>query len=160
MVTSLGLNTNVRSKKKKKLRYDITHVIIRDLSKIIKVFEILLYKGYVRKNPKHEPTDSYFYLSIQLAKCIMRADAFNFQVEPERTEITGMQQIPIFKICDLYESKSKWIFVDKKLLQVCSTDKIESESVIVEEISTEDSKSENSSKSIDTNKGKDAIYET
>ena len=62
---------------------------MKDLSIIIKEFEKLPYKGYVRKRPKHEPTDSYFYLSIQFAKCMMKADAFNSHVDPVRTEITG-----------------------------------------------------------------------
>ena len=32
------------------------------LSKIIRYFEKLTYKIYERKRPKHDPTDSYFYL--------------------------------------------------------------------------------------------------
>ena len=59
------------------------------LSNIIKYFEKLPYNGYVRKRPKHEPTDSYFYLARHLVKCMMIADAFNFHVDPVRTEITG-----------------------------------------------------------------------
>ena len=46
------------------------------------------------------------------------------------------------------------------LLQVCYTDDIESEIVIVNEISTEESESERFHKSINTNKEKDAIDET
>ena len=68
---------------------------MRYLSKIIKEFEKLPYKGYVRKSPNHEPTYSYFYLARQIAKCMIRSDAFNLHVYPVRTEITGMQQIPI-----------------------------------------------------------------
>ena len=97
------------------------------------------YKGYVRKWPKHEPTDSDFYLSRQLAKCTMRSIAFNFHVDPVRNKITGMQQIPILHVCDFYKCKSKGIIADKNLSQVCSTDKSKSESVIVNKISTKES---------------------
>ena len=81
MITSLDLKIIVRPKKNKKARYDITDVIMKDLSKIIKDFEKSPYKGYVQKSPKHEPTDSYFYLSRQLDKFMMRADAFNSNVD-------------------------------------------------------------------------------
>ena len=36
------------------------------ISKIIKEFEKSSYKGYVRKSPKYEPTDRYFYLARQI----------------------------------------------------------------------------------------------
>ena len=36
---------------------------------------------------------------------MMRADAFNLQVDPVRTEITGTQHIPISHIYDLYDSE-------------------------------------------------------
>ena len=39
LTNSLGLKTNVRSKKYKKARYVITNVSMKDLSKIIKEFE-------------------------------------------------------------------------------------------------------------------------
>ena len=130
----------------------INNVIILDLSKIIKDFENFTYKGYVRKRPKREPTDSYFYLAIHIAKCMMRSDEFNLHVGPVRTEITGIQKIPISHVCDSDKSKPKGIIADKKLLKVCSTDKSESESVIFDESSTEDSESESVHRSISTNK--------
>ena len=77
MITSLGLKANVTPKKCKKARYDIVNVSMTNISKIIREFERLHYKGYVRKMPKHEPTDRYFYLAIQLANCMMRYDASN-----------------------------------------------------------------------------------
>ena len=58
---------------------------MKDISKNIKEFEKFPYNGYVQKSPKYEPTDSYFYLKIQLAKCIMRADEFNLHVAHVRT---------------------------------------------------------------------------
>ena len=54
--------------------------------------------GYVLKRTKQEPTDSYFYLARHISKCMMRSDAFNFHVEPIRTKVTGMQQIPISNV--------------------------------------------------------------
>ena len=63
LITYMGLNTNVRSKKCKKERYSITNISMNDLSKIIKEFEKLPYKSYVCKMTKHEPTASYFYLA-------------------------------------------------------------------------------------------------
>ena len=47
------------------------------------------------KRKKHEPNDSYFYLSRQIAKFMIRSDAFNLHVEPMITEITGTEQILI-----------------------------------------------------------------
>ena len=61
------LKTIVRSKKNEKEGYAITNVSMKDLSKIIREFENLPYKGYIWKRPKYEPTDSYFYLAIQLS---------------------------------------------------------------------------------------------
>ena len=76
-------------------------------SKIIKEFENLPYKGYVRKSPKHETTESYFYLARQLAKCMTRADALNSHVEPVITETTGTEQIIISHVCDSYRIEPK-----------------------------------------------------
>ena len=58
LITSLGIKTDVRSKKKKKARYANTNVSMNDISKIIKEFEKLPYESYVRKRPKHETPDS------------------------------------------------------------------------------------------------------
>ena len=97
-----------------------------DISRIIKEFERLTYKDYVWKSPKHEPTDSYFYLPRQISNCMMISDAFNLHVDPVRPEMTDTQQILISHICDSNVIKSKQIIVDEKLSQVCSTDKSES----------------------------------
>ena len=68
-------------------------------------FERLVYKAYVRKRPKHEPTESYFYLARQIDKCMTRADAFNLNVDPVITEMTGMKQITISHVCNFKEIK-------------------------------------------------------
>ena len=91
LIAYLGLKTIGRSKKNKKARYDITNVSLKEISNIIKELEKLPYEGYVQKRPTHEPTDSYFYLARQLAKCMTRADNSYLHVEPVRTEITSTQ---------------------------------------------------------------------
>ena len=57
---------------------------------------------------------------------MMRADYFNFYVDPIRTEINVTQQIPISHVCDSDKSESKEILADENLSQVCSTDESKS----------------------------------
>ena len=59
------------------------------LSKIIREFEKLPYESCEKKTPKHEPTDSSFYLARQLAKCTMRDDILNSHVYPVKAKITA-----------------------------------------------------------------------
>ena len=73
-----------RPKEIKKARYAIINVSKKELSNIIRKFEKLPYESYERKRPKHEPTDSYFYLVIQLAKCMVISDAVNSNGYPVR----------------------------------------------------------------------------
>ena len=61
----------------------------------------------MRKRPNHKPTDSYFYLAIQLDRCMMRDDALNLDIDPVITEITGKQYIPISHVCSNNNRKSK-----------------------------------------------------
>ena len=98
LITSMGLKTLGRSKKDKKARYVITNVSIKDILNIIKEFEKVSCEVYVQKRPKYEPTDSYFYLARQIAKCMMRADALQSHIDPVRTEITGTQHINILRV--------------------------------------------------------------
>ena len=65
-ITSLGLKEKLRPKKYKKERYTIGNFNMKDLSKIIREFDRLPYKSYESRRPKHELTDSYFYLARQL----------------------------------------------------------------------------------------------
>ena len=53
-----------RPQKYKKSRYAIRNCSKKDLSKIIREFEIFEKLPYEKKRPKHEPTDSYFYPAI------------------------------------------------------------------------------------------------
>ena len=56
----------------------IGNVSEKDISRIIKDFEKIEKLPYEKKRPKHEPTDSYFHLAKQLAKCMMRSDKLNW----------------------------------------------------------------------------------
>ena len=101
------------SKKNKKARYAIINISMKSFSKIIKDFEKFAYKGYVQKSSKKEPTEIFFYLSIQLAKCMLGAYALNLHFDPVRTEINGTQQIPISHIFYLEKSELKKIHAEK-----------------------------------------------
>ena len=76
-VASLGFKTKVRLPRYKKPRYIIVNVSEKYLLEIIKEFEKIEKPHYEKKRPKHEPTNSYFRLARQLAKCIMRSDKLN-----------------------------------------------------------------------------------
>ena len=58
MITYLGYKDKLRLHKYKKARYTIGNVSKKELSKIIKEFEKLLYESYEKYRHKHEPTDS------------------------------------------------------------------------------------------------------
>ena len=77
LITSLGFKTKVRLQKYKKEKYAIRNVSEKDTPKIIKEFEKIGKLPYEKKRPKHEPTDSYFYLARQLAKFMVRYDKLN-----------------------------------------------------------------------------------
>ena len=104
LITSMSLKAKTSPKKYKKERYAIRNVSKKDLSNIIREFEKLAYESYEKKRPKHEPTDSYFYQSRQLAKCMMRYDVLNSHIYPVRMEMTATKQIPTSHVCSKYES--------------------------------------------------------
>ena len=126
LITSLGLKAKARPNKHKKASYAILNFSMKKLSKIIREFDKLPYKSYERRMPKHDPTDSYFYLARQLEKCMMRDDALNSHVYPVITEMAGMKHVLITHVCSMDESKSEEFIVGRNLSQVCSTDKDES----------------------------------
>ena len=78
MITSLGFRTKANLQKYKKAKYAIRNVNEKDISKIIKKFEKIEKLPYEKKRPKHEPTESYFRLARQLAKCMIRSDNLNW----------------------------------------------------------------------------------
>ena len=73
MVTALALRTKARSTKYKKARYDIKNVSMKDLGNKIIKFEKFVKVPHFEKEPKHEPTLSYFHLVERLRKCMMRS---------------------------------------------------------------------------------------
>ena len=62
---------------------------------------------------------------------MIRADSLNPYNYPVRTEMTGAKHIPILTVYSTDNSKSKEFVVDINLYQVCSTDKDELRSIIV-----------------------------
>ena len=58
LITSLGFETKVTSQKYKKTGYAIGNVSKKDLSKIIREFEIFEKLTSEKKRSKHDPTDS------------------------------------------------------------------------------------------------------
>ena len=78
LITSLVFKAKVRSQKNKKASYAIRNFSKKDLSNIVKEFEKFEKLPYEKKRPKHEPTDSYFHISRQLAKCMMRYNNLNW----------------------------------------------------------------------------------
>ena len=73
---------------------------------------------YEEKRPKHEPTESYFHLSRQLAKCMMRSDNLNWNDHGVYTKMTDLS----LNVNVTDEDESKRIIVYKSLLDTCSTD--------------------------------------
>ena len=55
---------------------------------IINEFEKIEKLPYEKKGGKHEPTESYFRLARQLAKCMMRSDNHNWNDHGGYTEMT------------------------------------------------------------------------
>ena len=116
MVTALDFKTKVRSPKYKKARYAIGNVNEKDLLKITKEFEKVEKLPYEKNRPKHEPNESYFYLSREIAKCMMKSDNlnwYNHRVYREMTDPSSNDDVTD-------ESESKRSIVNEKLLQYCS----------------------------------------
>ena len=114
LITSLGFKAKARPQKYKKARYDIGNVIKKDLSKIIREFDKFDKLPYEKKRPKHEPIDSYFYLAIQFAKCMMRSDTLNWHDYGGYTKITA----PSSNVYSTDEDESKRIIVQKKFAEL------------------------------------------
>ena len=127
MITSLVFKAKVRPQKHKKARYAIRNVSKKDLSKIIKEFERFEKLTYENKRPKHEPTDRYFNLEKQLAKCMMRYNDLNWHDHRGYTEMMP----PYLNINATDKDESKHIIVHETLSENCSTDVSKSKQNIV-----------------------------
>ena len=79
------------------------------------------------KSLKYEPTDSYFYLIRQLAKCMMRTDTLNWHEYGGYTKMTALSLTG--NATDKDESKG--IIVHETLSQNSSANKYESKQSIV-----------------------------
>ena len=134
LITSMSLNNIIRPKKLKMARFAITNVNLKDISRIIKGFGDFTYDVYVRKWSKHMPTDSYLYLAIQLAKCMMRS---NLHIGPVRMKMNNIQNmnnyemsmknIPISHVYSLGKNKLKRINVntsepESNIVNACYSD--------------------------------------
>ena len=73
----------------KKARYAIVNVSKKELSKIIKEFDKFQKLPYEKKRPKPEPTESYFHLAREIAKCMMRSNNLNWHDHGRYTKITA-----------------------------------------------------------------------
>ena len=127
MITSLGFKAKVRPQKCKNTRYAIRNVSKKDLSKIIREFEKFEKLIYEKNRPKHERTDSYFYLARQVVKCMMRSDTLNWHNYGGYTEMTYLS----LNVYSTDEDESKRIIVHKNLLQNCSAGESELKIIIV-----------------------------
>ena len=107
LITSLGHTEKARPRKYNKARYAIGNISKKDISEIIREFDKLPHKSYNSRRPKNEPTDSYFYLSRKLAKCMVRADSPNSHIYPVRKEMTDTKQIFTLHVCSTDKGKLK-----------------------------------------------------
>ena len=114
MINSLGFKAKVRPQKYKKARYVIGNVSKKELYNIIKEFEKCEKLPYEKKRPKHEPTDSYFHLARQLAKCMMRYNNLNWHDHGGYTEMTA----PSLNFNATDEDESKRIIVHETLSEI------------------------------------------
>ena len=89
-----------------------------------------LIKSYAKKRLKHDPTDSYFYLARQLAKCMMRKDALNLENYLVIMEMTGTKHIPTLQVCSTEKSELKKFLVNESLSHIYNTDKDKSKCII------------------------------
>ena len=158
MITFLGLKAKSRPKKYKKARYAIGNVSNKYLSNTIREFEKLPYEIYERNRPKNEPTDSYLHLARNIERCMMRADALNSHIYPERTKTTATKQIPTSHVCSTDKKELKEFLVDETSSQIFSTNEDKSKGIIVNRCSTEEDESECVHRNI--NKQNDANNET
>ena len=129
LITSLHFNAKVRTQKYKRARYAIGNVSKKDLSNIVKEFDKFEKLLYEKKRPKHEPTDRYFYLARQLAKCMMISNNINWHDHGSYTKITA----PSLNVNATNEDESKHIIMHGGLSENCSTDVSKSERNIVNE---------------------------
>ena len=109
LVTALDFKTKARSPRYKKSRYAIGNVSEKDILKIIREFEKFEKLPYEKKRPKYEPTDSYFHLAREIAKCMMISDKLNWYDHGRYKEMTDLYS----NLIVMNESESKRSIVNK-----------------------------------------------
>ena len=114
-----GFQGQSEAAKIKKTWYAIRNISKKDLSKSIRNFEKVEKLPFEKKRPKHEPTDSYFYLATQLVKIMMRANTLNWHDYGGYTEIIS----PSLNVYSTDKDESKCIIVNETLSQNCSANK-------------------------------------
>ena len=124
-----GFQGQSKASKIKKARYSIGNVSNKYLSKIIREFEKFKKLPSEKKRPKHEPTDSYFYLARKLAKCMMRSNTLNWHDCGSYTEMTA----PSLNVNATNEVESKRIILHEGLSHSFSTNESKSKRSIVNE---------------------------
>ena len=98
---------------------------------------------FVKKRPKHEPTESFFHLSRQISKCIMISNNLNWYDHGGYTKITA----PYSNANVTNEGESKLSIKNENLSQSCSTNENKSKhSIVSETLSPNCSTYENKSK--------------
>ena len=122
LINSLGFKAKVIPQKYKKARYAIVNVSKKGISKIIREFQKFETLTYEKKRPKYEPTDIYFYLARQFAKCMMRSDTLNWHDYGGYIEMTA----PSSNVNSTDKDESKRIIVQKNISRNCTTEKSES----------------------------------
>ena len=121
--------TKVSLSKYKKARYAIGHVSEKEISKIIKEFEKIEKLPYEKKRPKHEPTESYFHLARQLAKCMTRSDNPNLYNHSGYTKMTALSS----NVIVTNKSESKISIANENLSQSGSTNENKKKRSIINE---------------------------
>ena len=119
MITYLCFKTKARLHKYKKAGCAIRNVSEKYLSKIISEFEKFEKLISEKRSPKHELTDSYFYIERQHVKCIMRSDTLNWHDYGGYIEMTALSS----NVYSADEEESKRIIVHEGLSQSCSAER-------------------------------------
>ena len=97
-------------------RYAIGNVSEKDIYKIIQEFEKFEKLPYEKKRTKHEPTESYFHIARDIAKCMMRSDKLNWYNHGGYTKMTA----PYLNAYVTNRSGSKRSIVNEPLSHKCS----------------------------------------
>ena len=96
---------------KMKITYWESKGKLEDLSKIIREFDKFDKLPYEKKRPKHESTDSYFYLAIYISRFMMISDTLDWHDCGSYTEMTA----PSSNVYSTNEDESKRIIVHETL---------------------------------------------